>query len=126
MKQLLVHDITLQRPKSYETSAYDDYAKRVIKSLLVRLSILPNTQKNSVKAFVSGLSPTGEIQIKVAAIALRSHNMPAESTRQAFLLAIHNSLCSMEAEEATKALQSADNGKSDVEAEMTSAALAGN
>lgn len=97
------HDITLSRPEHYGPGAYDDFAERLIKALLVRLSVLPHTKKDCVKAFVSDLTQKGEICIKVLSVAVRSPNTNPEATRQAFLLAIHNVCHTLIAKEAADA-----------------------
>lgn len=90
LQQSLSHAIILARPQNYGTAAYDDFAHKLIKALLVRLSTLPNTKKGSVKAFVSDLTQQGEIVIKVQCVALRTESANPETARQVFLLAIHN------------------------------------
>lgn len=90
LQQILCHYITLTRPNQYGTAAYDDFAEQLIQALLVRLSVLPNMKKESVKVFVSDLTQKGEIIIKVVGVAVPTESAAPEGTRQAFLLAIHN------------------------------------
>jgi hypothetical protein len=92
------YEFTLKRPASLEGQPYDEYARSVIKALLVRLSIMKHVVKESISAFVCGLSPTGDIMIRVAAIGIITDTSPAESTKQRFLLSIHRALVSAESE----------------------------
>ena len=91
VKQILTHEITLQKPDNCGLS-YDDYARVVADGLHERLAKLPNTIPDSMKVFVSGLSSSGDIQITVVGVGLRKAHMPAETTRQEFFLCIHNAL----------------------------------
>lgn len=126
VKQILTHEITLRRPENCGL-AYDDYARAVADGLRERLYTLPNTLQGSMKVFVSGLSSSGEIQITVAGVGLRKPNLPAETTRQEFFLAIHNALSNLEQQHLAKveyAVEESDSeGKALAEAEMVQAAM---
>lgn len=66
IKHVMNYEFTLKRPAHYRPmQSYDDYAKSVIRSLLVRLSILPNIVRNTATSYVSSLTAAGEIVIKV-------------------------------------------------------------
>lgn len=62
----MTYEFTLKRPAHYQPmQSFDDYAKSVIKTLLVRLSILPNIVRNTATAHVCSLTASGEIVVKV-------------------------------------------------------------
>lgn len=103
LKQVLCHYITLTRPADYSTAAYDAFAKKLIKALLVRLSVLPNTDKKSWRVFVSDLTDTGDIVVKVQGIAVETPKTRPEATRQAFLLDVHNVYRNLLAKESASA-----------------------
>lgn len=66
IKHVMNYEFTLKRPAHYRPmQSYDDYARNVIRSLLVRLSILPNIVRNTATSYVSSLTASGEIVVKV-------------------------------------------------------------
>eukprot|EP00892_Ulva_mutabilis_P007257 jgi/Ulvmu1/4903/UM020_0189.1 len=104
IKHVMNYEFTLKRPPNYRPmQSYDEHARSVIKSLLVRLSILPNVVKNTATAYVSSLTAAGEIVVKVSALGVATESNPPESNRQIFLLAIHKALCTAEGEVAKSA-----------------------
>jgi hypothetical protein len=92
IKHMLIHEFTLKNPLN-DGCPYDEYAAKVIQAILVRLSILPNLIQDSADAHVSGLTVNGEIVIRVTANGVFSQAVGIESTREQFLLNIHNALC---------------------------------
>lgn len=129
VKQILTHEITLQRPEN-DSIEYDDYARRVAKGLRQHLSSLPNTLQNSMKVFVSGLSSSGDIQITIVGVGLRTPNMPAETIREDFYLAIHKALCVLKRESAADVQHEIEEQDAEAKAlateEMERVAMSGN
>lgn len=126
LRQILSHEITLKRPENCGT-AYDEYARAVTEGLRERLAKLPNTAPDSMKVFVSGLSSSGDIEITIAGVGLRTSHLSAESTRQEFYLAIYNALTTLEEQQLARvkheiAEQDAE-GKALAEAEMVQATI---
>lgn len=103
LRQILCHQITLTRPDKNGTGPYDEFAEKLINAILARLSVLPNTDKDCMQAFVSDLTPRGEIVISVLGVSVQSDCVKPADTRQAFLLAIHNTYHSLLMEQADAA-----------------------
>ena len=83
-----------------------------------------------MKVFVSGLSASGEIQITIVGVGLRTPHMPAETIREEFYLAIQNALCTLKREHDTDVqhdLEEKDaEAKKLAEAEIERACMSGN